>query len=140
MERQRAAWITAVAAVAATFGLLLPWAASGTRSRSSIELLRSANALDVFSTVERWVLLGAWLAVVLAAALGLVAIAWHRIDLGALALAAIGPALVVAVVVVRRSPLSPEWGAYTSSGLGMVASIGSGMLLARRSLTEGSPR
>ena len=140
VERQRAAWMVTAAAVAAVFGLLLPWAASGTRSRSSIELLSSANALDVLSALERWALLGVWFGVVVAVAVGLVAVAWHRIDLGALAFAAVGPALVVAVVIVCRSPLSPEWGAYTSSGLGLVASIGSGMLLARRSVDEGSRR
>ena len=134
------AWIVAATAVAAAFGLLLPWAESGSRSRSSIELLRSAAALDLFSTVERWLLVLAWFAVVALAAAGLIAVAWHRIELGAVAFGVIGPALVIAVVVVRRSPLGVDWGAYASSGLGVVASIGSGMLLTRRSRTEGLER
>ena len=134
------AWIVAATAVTAAFGLLLPWAESGSRSRSSIELLRSAAALDLFSTVERWLLVLAWFAVVALAAAGLIAVAWHRIELGAVAFGVIGPALVIAVVVVRRSPLGVDWGAYASSGLGVVASIGSGMLLTRRSRTEGLER
>lgn len=134
------AWIVAATAVAAAFGLLLPWAESGSRSRSSIELLRSAAALDLFSTVERWLLVVAWFAVVALAAAGLIAVAWHRIELGAVTFGVIGPALVIAVVVVCRSPLGVDWGAYASSGLGVVASIGSGMLLTRRSRAEGLER
>ena len=132
--------MVAVFAVAAAFGLLLPWAESGTRSRSSIELLRSAAALDLFSTIQQWLLVGAWFAVVVLVAVGLLAVAWQRIDLGALAFSVVGPALVVAVLVVRRSPLTADWGAYAASGLGVVASIGSGMLLTRRAAGEGLER
>ena len=132
--------MVAAVAVAAAFGLLLPWAESGTRSRSSLELLRSTAALDLFSTAERWLLVAAWFAVVAVAAAGLVAVAWHRVELGAVAFGVIGPALVVALLIVRRSPLGIDWGAYAASGLGVVASIGSGMLLTRWSRAEGLDR
>lgn len=134
------AWTVVAVALAAAFGLLLPWAQSGTRSRSSIELLRSAGALDLFSTGERWLLVVAWFSVVAAAAAGLVAVSWHRVDLAATIIAIIGPVLVVAVLIVRRSPLTVEWGAYLSSGLGVVASIGSGMLLTRWVSAKGLER
>ena len=66
--------------------------------------------------------------------------AWHRVELGAVAFGVIGPALVVALLIVRRSPLGIDWGAYAASGLGVVASIGSGMLLTRWSRAEGLDR
>ena len=48
--------------------------------------------------------------------------------------------MVVALAVVRRSPLTLDWGAYVASGLGVMASIGSGMLLTHRGAQEGLNR
>ena len=119
----------AAAGVAAALGLLLPWARTGDRSRSSIDLLSSASALDVLSSGQRTLLYVGWLLVVAGAAVGLVLVAWDRPAAGLVATAVVGPALIAAVVVVAWSPLAIAWGAWFASGLGATASIGSGLLV-----------
>ena len=140
VARQRWAWAVAISAVMAAVGLLLPWAGSGTQSRSTIELLASASALDVLSGPQQILLIGAWLAIVVLAAAGLVAVAWHRVERAVPCFVALGPALVVTALVIRRSPLAVEWGAYVSSALGLVASVGSAALLAGGRGREGAIR
>ncbi len=115
--------------VVAALGLLLPWARTGVRSRSSIDLLSSASALDLLSSGQRTLLYVGWSLVVVGAAVGLVLVAWDRPAAGLVATAVVGPALIGAVVVVAWSPLAIAWGAWFASGLGATASIGSGLLV-----------
>ncbi len=115
--------------VVAALGLLLPWARTGDRSRSSIDLLSSASALDLLSSGQRTLLYVGWSLVVVGAAVGLVLVAWDRPAAGLVATAVVGPALIGAVVVVAWSPLAIAWGAWFASGLGATASIGSGLLV-----------
>lgn len=140
MTQRRVAWASAVAAVTAVGALLLPWAGSGSRTRSTIELLGATSALDVFSSPQRWLLVAAWFGVVVSAAAGLWLVAHERLRPGAACFALLGPALVATSIVVRRSPFSLEWGAYVASVLGLVASIGGGAVLAGVGARQGTAR
>lgn len=115
---------SAVAAVLAIVGLLLPWAGSGTRARSTIELLAVAGALELIEPWQRVLLLGIWMAVVVSAAVGLCLITSGRMGAGASCLVPIGPVLAIALVVIARSSLTLEWGAVMATGWGVVASVG----------------
>ncbi|MEM9522189.1 MAG: hypothetical protein AAGA37_22975 [Actinomycetota bacterium] len=128
MTWSRGSWLVAWLGVAAAVGLLLPWARSGDRTRSSIELLSSANALGVIEGWPRVALFVGWFGVVAGAAVGLVFVAWDRPRLGAGATAVVGPALVLALVGLRLTPFGVAWGAWVASGLGVTASIGSGLI------------
>lgn len=112
--------------VVAALGLLLPWARTGDRSRSSIDLLASATALDVVSGWQRLAMFIGWFGVVVAAAAALLLVAWDRPRLAAGATVFVGVALVLAFVALAASPFGLAWGAWFSSGLGLVASIGGG--------------
>lgn len=125
--------------VVAAGGLLLPWAHTGTRTRSSIDLLSSANALDLVTGWQRVAMFAGWLGVLAGAASGLVLVAWDRPRGGALATGVVGPALVLATAAIVVSPFTVAWGAWFASGVGATASIGSGLVvLARASAQEGS--
>lgn len=115
--------------VVAAAGLLLPWAHTGTRTRSSIDLLSSLSALELVAGWQRVAMLVGWFGVILGAAAGLVLVAWDRPRGGALATAVVGPALGVALAAVAASPFAVAWGAWFASGLGATASIGSGLIL-----------
>ena len=119
-------------AVLAAFGLLLPWARSGGRSRSSIELVSTAGALDVVTGWPFAALVIGWFSVVVAAAVALVLVAWGRPVAGASAAAVVGPGMIAALVAVSASPLPLAWGAWIASGFGVGASIGSGLLVLTR--------
>ena len=119
-------------AVLAAFGLLLPWARTGDRNRSSIDLLSSAGALDVVTGWPFAALLIGWFSVVVAAALALVLVAWGRTMVGVSVAGLVGPGVIVALVAVSVSPLALAWGAWIASGLGVGASIGSGLLVLSR--------
>ncbi|MEO0493261.1 MAG: hypothetical protein AAF081_07585 [Actinomycetota bacterium] len=122
------AWLVAATGVAAALSLLLPWARSGGRTRSTIELLSSASAIDLLDGWTRAVLVGGWCLVVLGAAVGLLGVAWDRPTVARSGLVVLGPALALATLAVIWSPLAVEWGAWVGSGLGATASMGSGLL------------
>ena len=122
------AWLVAGIGVGAALGLLLPWARSGGRTRSTLELLSSASALDLLSGWTRALVVGGWLLVVIGAAAGLVGVAWDRPAVARIGLVMVGPALVLAALAIVWSPLSIAWGAWVASGMGATASIGSGLL------------
>ena len=114
--------------VAAACGLLLPWVTTGGRSRSTVELMSSASALDLLDGWTRILVVGGWMLVVVGAALGLLGVAWERPGVARIGLLAVGPALVGAALLIAWSPLSIAWGAWVASGMGATASIGSGLL------------
>ncbi len=124
-------WVGVGAGLAAAVGLLAPWARSGSVDRSSVDLLRSAGILDVISGWQRPATILAWYLVVLLAAAALVAAAWGRTRLSALVLFPVGPALLVALVIVVRSPLPVRWGAVMSTGFGLTATTAAGLILMR---------
>lgn len=114
--------------VAAALGLLLPWATTGGRSRSTVGLVSSASALDLLDGWARVLVVAGWMLVVIGAAVGLLGVAWDRPGIARAGLLVVGPALVGAAVLVAWSPLSIAWGAWVASGMGATASIGSGLL------------
>ena len=122
-------WLVAGLGVVAALGLLLPWARTGDRTRSSIDLLSSTTALDLLESWQRLVLLTGWFVVVAVAALGLVLVAWDRPRAGLAATALVGPGLLAALLALGSSPLAIAWGAWLASGLGATASIGSGLVV-----------
>ena len=135
----RREWGVAIIGVVAALSLLLPWARTGSRSRSSIDLMSSATALDIVSGWQRLAMFVGWFGVVAAAAAGLLLVARDRPRLGVRMGLVVGPALGVAVAAVVASPFQLAWGAWFASGLGATASIGSGLVvLKHRSMREGS--
>ena len=120
-----------VTAALTAVSLLLPWSRSGDNDRSSIELLRTAGVLDVVSTSTRWLLVSAWFLVIVLAAGSILAAGWHRLHLAAIAAVPLAPAVVVAVVVVLRSPLPVRWGAIVGCAAGLTATARSSVILIR---------
>ena len=118
-----------VSAGLAALSLLLPWSESGGNDRNSIQLVRSAGVVDAISDSTRWLLVGAWGVVVVLAAGSIVAMAWGRVRLTALLGTPLGLAMIVAAVIVERSPLPLRWGAIVGCGAGLVAAVRSGVIL-----------
>ncbi|MEM9467090.1 MAG: hypothetical protein AAGA90_17085 [Actinomycetota bacterium] len=139
MGSGRREWAVAAIGVGAALSLLLPWARTGTRTRSSLDLMSSANALDLVTGWQRIAVFAGWFGVVAGAAAGLVLVAWDRPLPGAVATASVGPAIALAVAAVAASPFALVWGAWLASGLGATASIGGGLVvLTHVSMREGS--
>jgi hypothetical protein len=135
----RREWALAGVAIAGAASLLLPWARTGDRTRSSLDLASSASALDVVTGWQRVAMFVGWFAVVAGAAVGLVCVAWDRPRWAVCALAVVGPGLLIAVAAAVASPFALEWGVWLASGLGATASIGSGLVvLTHVSMREGS--
>ena len=127
----RLGWGGAAAGLAAALTLLAPWARSGTTDHSSIDLLDSAGALDVISGWQRPAALLAWYLVVVSAATALLAVAWGRTTVGALALLPMGPIMTVAAVIVGRSSLPLRWGALAGVIAGLTATTVALLILMR---------
>ncbi len=122
-------WVAVVAALVAALSLLAPWARSGQVDRSMFELISSARALDLLSGFEVVLVGAAVVGVTVSASAGLLAASWDRPRMAALSLVASGPILIVASVVVSRTPLRLAWGAIGGSTAGAIASICAMMLL-----------
>jgi len=103
--------------------LLAPWARSGRTGRSMFALISSASALDLISGVEKAIVVMAVVAVLVAVGTALVAAAWSRPRLAAVALVAPGPILVVAAMIISKASLSLDWGAFAGSTAGVIGSI-----------------
>lgn len=122
------AWLVAGIGVTAALGLLLPWARTGGRTRSTLDLVSSASALDLLTDTTRALVVGGWMLVVVGAAAGLLGVAWDRPGVARIGLSVVGPALVTASLLIAWSPLAVAWGAWVSSGFGAIATMGSGVL------------
>lgn len=106
-------------------GSFLPWASSGSRSRSSYELVRVADRLDLLPGGWQSGAARAWFATPLVAALAAAApLARHHLAprVGAVAAAAVAVFALVLVVMVHRSPLTADVGT-TTSAVGAVATL-----------------
>ena len=115
--------------VGAVLCLLAPWMRSGSVDRSSIEVLSSASALQVLGGTREWLVLAAWVALPIAAALVLVAAAWGSVRLSSVAALPIGPSMVVALVAVQSSPFDVLWGAWLGASLGLTATVLASLIL-----------
>ncbi len=127
-----------VAGLAAALSLVAPWARSGTRDQSSVDLLRSAGVLDVITGWQRSATVATWYGVVVLVAISLVALAWGRSTLSAAVLVPVGPAVFFAAVIVSRSPLPLRWGAVAGSLCGLTATASAILILMRvQTLAQG---
>ena len=97
--------------------------------RSSIELLGSASALDLFGDAARTAVVVGWFLVVVLVAGALVAAAWGRPSLVALVALPIGPAMALAWWAVAASPLIVRWGAPMGTLSGLTASVAGALVL-----------
>ena len=126
-------WLPATAAVASVSCLLAPWVRSGRVDRSTIDLLSSASALDVWDGREEMIALSAWYLLPLLAAGATIGAGWHRRRFSAACALPIGPLMALAWLAVVWSPFDARWGAPLGTALGLTASILAGLVLIRRS-------
>lgn len=117
----------------ATVSLVLPWFTIGERSRSSIDLLGSASALDVIEGGVKVAVIGGWLLapVFVAVAMLVAASGRHRLAAGLLAPVAL---LTVAVVVIGGlvDAIALAWGAFVGLVFAVIASACAIMVLVTR--------
>lgn len=135
MRAQRtgvAGWTPAVAAVGAAVFLLAPWAGSGRVDRSTLDLLTTASALDVWEGPGEILAVGTWYLVPVLGAAALVAAGWHRPGFSAACALPIGPLMALAWLAVVRSPFEARWGAVAGTVSGLAASASAGLLLLER--------
>jgi len=125
----RSRWLPVSFALLSVASLLCPWAASGLVERSSLELLRSATALDVLSDGANALLLTSWFSVFALAAAMVLAAAWHRPRLMAWCGVPIGPMMVTAGTVILVSPFSTVWGAPMGMASGVATAVSCGAML-----------
>ncbi len=93
------------------------WALSGTRSRSSYALVRSARSLDIVEGAWATVA-GVWFALPLIVAVGVVAAGYRRRAVLSAVCVVVGLLVVGAWWLVKVSPLRVDTGAATSAVVG----------------------
>lgn len=121
-------WAAAAAGTVSALTLLGPWVRSGRTDRSTLDLLRSAGALDVLDGADRVAALLAWYLVPVLAAVAVVAAAWQRPRLTAAVVVPMGPMMVMAFRAVSAAPFDVRWGAVAGIVAGLTAT-GLGVLL-----------
>jgi hypothetical protein len=122
-------WTAAIGAGVVAGAGFLPWARSGRTPRSSFDLARLADRLDLVGARWQELLLAIWITVPLLAALGLLGAA---LDRPRPALVAAGLASVlgtIAVVLATRTPLPLLYGVWVTLagavvGIGGITSLG----------------
>ncbi len=100
--------------------MFLPWASSGQTSRNSIELMRSADRLDLLDGWMASVGLWVWLAVPFVAAAAVVALTLGRRLLGTALGAVVAVALIAAVRTVKAAPLRADEGMTVALVVGVL--------------------
>jgi hypothetical protein len=108
----------AVACVAVTFG---PWMRSGSSRRTSYQVVRAAEELDVLRGALQPVAAAAWYFVPLVAALVLVALAAARPTAAAALLAVVGAAVALLAVKLMSGPFATDWGVTAGLTGGLLA-------------------
>jgi len=130
VDRSRVLLGTAlVSGLLAALSMVVPWARSGRVDRSMFQLISAASALDLLTGVEKLLVLAAAMAVTTSVAVALIAVAWSRFHLAAIALLVPGPIMLVAVVVVARTPLTLGWGAIAGSVAAVFGSLSAILVL-----------
>ncbi len=125
-------WLPAGAGVGAVLCLLAPWVRSGTIDRSTVALLSSASALEIWDGRTEAIALGAWFLLPVLAASAVIAAGWERPRFSAWSVLPIGPLMVIAWLAVARSPFDARWGAWLGTASGLTATTLAGFLLIRR--------
>lgn len=111
-------------ATASAISLVLPWVRTGDRTRSSIQLIASAGALDIIEGPSRVAVVVLWFLVPALVAAAMLALAAGRSTLTTVLLAPLGfvlAAMVGLLVVVAGSVV--VWGAWLTGGFAAGATI-----------------
>ena len=119
-----ARWFTVTAAVGVVICAFLPWAASGRASRTSFELLRSAERLDLLHGGWQHAMTIGWYLMPVAVAVLWLASVTVRPVIVAILGTAVGALAVVLALTVRSSPLRPEIGTSATIVTGGLAAVG----------------
>ena len=120
-------------AVLSAVALVLPWVRTGSRSRSSIEMIASAGALDVIEGTTKAIVVLLWFCIPLLVAAALIAFAAGRLRLLAGLILPLGPILGAIVGLLRAVGGDiVEWGAWLSAVFAVGGSISAIMVLATR--------
>jgi len=102
--------------------LVLPWFEISGRSRSSIDLISSANALEIIDGSLRLLIVGLWLLLPVLAAAALIAYAARRSTLAATLTLVVGISVLATVVVGGVvDAVGLAWGAWLAAVFGTVA-------------------
>lgn len=136
-EADRRNSLSAGCAVAAAFigtcSLVLPWFEVSGRSRSSIDLIASANALDLLVGSTRIIVIVLWLAVPVISAAALLSFAARRFRLAAaLVLPFVASILLVFIIGLVVDLVGLAWGAWVAAASAVVALACAMMVLVRR--------
>ena len=124
MTARRAAGFASAAGAATALSLVLPWVRVGGRSRSSIDLIGSAGALDVIEGGVRVAVVATWFLVPALVSVAMLAAAADRPRAAALSLLPLGPGLLAVVAVATLSARSVlVWGAYLTAVAAVVTTV-----------------
>lgn len=104
--------------VAVTFA---PWLRTGAARRSSHEVVRAADRLEVLAPGPQAVVSVAWAFLPLVACLAALALVLDRPRLAAALAALVGSAVVALALVIKNAPRSADWG--VSAGLASGAAL-----------------
>ena len=136
---RRLAALATLAGTAAAVALVLPWVRTGDRTRSSIDLIGTAGALDVIEGSVRVGVVITWFLVPVLVAGAMLAGAADRLRLGAALLVPLGPLLagVIAFAAVRAGDVL-VWGAYVTGACATAATVLAAFVLLRLRRSPGS--
>lgn len=124
MTARRAAGFASAAGAATALSLVLPWVRVGGRSRSSIDLIGSAGALDVIEGGVRVAVVATWFLVPALVSVAMLAAAADRPRAAALSLLPLGPGLLAVVAAAALSARSVlVWGAYLTAVAAVVTTV-----------------
>ena len=129
---RRLAAMATIAGTAAAVALVLPWVRTGDRSRSSIDLIGTAGALDVIEGSVRTGVVITWFLVPVLVAGAMLAGAADRLRLCAVLLVPLGPLLAgVILVAALRAGDGLVWGAYLTGACSAAATTLAAVVLRR---------
>lgn len=140
MSARRVAGLASAVGATTALSLVLPWVRVGGRSRSSIDLIGSAGALDVIEGGARLAVVTTWFLVPALVAFAMLAAAADRLRACALSLLPLAPGLltVLTIAVLTARDLL-VWGAYLT-GIGALTTSALAVVVLRRLRTEAESR
>ena len=113
--RRSAPWALSVMAAVAVAVTFAPWLRTGAARRTSYQVVRAADRLQVLPPGPQAVITVAWAFLPLVAVLAAVAALWGRRRIGAALALLVGAGQVGLAVAVKFAPRAADWG--TTAGL-----------------------